>query len=151
MFRYTSRITPNIHRILLEPFSVLSSLFSGVSNVSKKILRIVEPLSVFPYGSRMTHTWLRHSLINDHQVVLENNRDPRVFYEDVIVVWTITLSLIPFVLWYRHSFEMWLPVSRYQVRSRYRQCHSTPSRVIQSPWPSHMLRNVYGCNLKEWA
>jgi hypothetical protein len=51
--RLHSRTTPNILRILLEPFQVPSSLFSGVSNESKIILSFVEPLSVFSYGSRM--------------------------------------------------------------------------------------------------
>jgi hypothetical protein len=100
MIRDTSRTNPNILRILPEPILVLSYLFSGVSNESKTILSALsfgEPLSMFPYGSRICRHDRDTSLVNGHQGVLENNNDPHAFYEDVIIIRTSTPCPIPFI------------------------------------------------------
>ncbi len=56
MIRDTSRITPNILRILPEPFW-FSLLYSPVfPMIPKPSLSITEPLSVLPYGSGTLQT-----------------------------------------------------------------------------------------------
>jgi hypothetical protein len=81
MISDTSRTTRKTIHILPEPFSSILC----IADESKTIFSFDKPSSVLPYGSRTTQT-LRSSPVNDHQCVLENNNDPRVFYEDVIVV-----------------------------------------------------------------
>jgi hypothetical protein len=96
---------------------------------------------MLPYGSVTMYTWSRRLSDQWPRGGLENHSDPYVFHQDMIIVWTITLSLIPVVLRYRHASEMWSSVSRYLVRSCCQQGHSTHSCLIPSPWPTHTMRN----------
>jgi hypothetical protein len=81
MIRDTSRTTVNILRILPKPFSVLSSLFSGLSNESKNISKHHQTLKCVTLRFGNTTNMIETPSINGHQRESDAHNDPCAFHE----------------------------------------------------------------------
>jgi hypothetical protein len=121
------RHLPNCSEHPSDTPRTLSGFLSLFPMNPKLSLVLFDPLVRYPTVCEQHRHDQCVNSINDHQRGQENHNDPCVFKEDMVVIWTITVSPIPFVTSISALVRDMIISIIILVWSRYRQGYSTHS------------------------